>query len=87
MDIKEIVLKEINKHVEAAIPGVKDGIEQLLIEKIQSKEVEEAWATELNKRINLPFLNEKQEQKVFTEIVDKGTDIIAGVMRTMLSKV
>ena len=58
-----------------------------MIEKIQSEELEKAWATELNERINLPFLNEEQEQKVFEEIVDKGTDIVAGVMRSMLSKV
>ena len=87
MDIKAIVLEQVTKHVAAAVPDVKDGIEQLLIEKIQSKEVEEAWATELNERINLPFLNEKQEQQVFEEIVDKGTDIVAGIMRTMLTKV
>ena len=62
-------------------------IENLLIEKIQSEEVEKAWADALNKGINLPFLNEAQEQKVFEEIIDKGTDIIAGVMRTMLKKV
>jgi hypothetical protein len=87
IDIKSIVMEQVTKHIEEAMPGVKEGIEQLLIEKIQSKEVEKAWADELNRRINLPFLNESQEQKVFEEIVDKGTDVIAGVIGAMLKKV
>lgn len=87
IDIKSIVMEQVTEQLNNAMPKVKDGIENLLIEKIQSEEVEKAWADALNKGINLPFLNEAQEQKVFEEIIDKGTDIIAGVMRTMLKKV
>jgi len=80
-------MNQIQAKIEESVPGMKEGIESLIIEKIQSEEVEQAWASELNRRINLPFLNEAQEQKVFKEMVDKGTDIIAGVIRAALVKV
>ena len=36
MDIKSIVLNQLVKQAEAAVPDMKDGIEDLIIEKIQS---------------------------------------------------
>tara|TARA_R100000152_G_C6781969_1_gene217818 strand:+ start:376 stop:639 length:264 start_codon:yes stop_codon:yes gene_type:complete len=87
MDIKSIVLNQLVKQAEAAVPDMKDGIEDLIIEKIQSEEFEEKWASEINKKINLPFLNEKQEQKVFETIIDKGTDVFAAVLKELLKKV
>jgi hypothetical protein len=32
----------------------------------------------------LPILNEEQEQKVFEELVDKGTDLVAVVLSRLL---
>tara|TARA_R100000742_G_C4267826_1_gene86061 strand:- start:906 stop:1169 length:264 start_codon:yes stop_codon:yes gene_type:complete len=86
MDIKSIVLSEITKQIESSVPSMKDGIEDLIIQKIQSEEFEEKWASEINKKINLPFLNEEQEQKVFETIIDKGTDVFAAVLKQLLKK-
>lgn len=84
MDIKSIVVGEITKQVEASIPQLQSGLEALVISKIQSKEFEEEWATAINKKINIPWMNEKQEQEVFETLVDKGTDILAGIMSKLL---
>jgi len=86
MDIKSIVLNQLVKQVEASVPDMKDGIEDLIIEKIQSEEFEEKWASEINKKINLPFLNEEQEQKVFETMIDKGTDVFAAVLKELLRR-
>ena len=86
MDIKSIVLNQLVKQAEAAVPDMKDGIEDLIIEKIQSEEFEEKWASEINKKINLPFLNEEQEQKVFETMIDKGTDVFAAVLKELLRR-
>lgn len=84
MNIKSVVLGEITKQVEASIPELQKGLEALVIEKIQSKEFEKEWATALNKKLNLPFLNEEQEQELFETMIDKGTDIVAGIMSKLL---
>lgn len=84
MDIKSIVVGEITKQVEASIPQLTNGLESLVISKIQSKEFEKEWATAINKKINLPGLNEKAEQVIFEKMIDKGTDIVAGVMTKIL---
>ena len=87
MDLKQIILDQLVKQAESAVPEMKDGIEDLIIAKIQSEEFEEKWATEINKKINLPFLNEEQEQKVFETIIDKGTDVFSAVLKQLLKKV
>ena len=84
MDIKSIVLNELTKQVEATVPKMQDGIETFIIEKIQSEEFEKEWATAINDKVNLPLLNEEQEQKVFEELVDKGTDLVAVVLSRLL---
>ena len=86
MDIKSIVVGEITKQVEASIPQLQSGLEALVIGKIQSKEFEEEWATAINKKINIPWMNEEQEQVMFENLIDKGTDIFAGVMTKILEK-
>ena len=87
MDIKSIIIQSMVKHAESAVPELKGGIEDLIIQKIQSEEFEEKWASEINKKINLPFLNEEQEQKVFETIIDKGTDVFASVLKELLKRV
>jgi len=84
MDIKSIVLSELTKQVEATVPQLQSGIESFIIEKIQSEEFEKEWATAINEKINLPLLNEEQEQEVFEKLVDKGTDLVASVFARML---
>ena len=84
MDIKSIVLSQVTKQVEASIPELQNGIENFIISTIQSKEFEKKWATAINKKINLPGINEKAEQVLFEKMVDKGTDVIAGIMSSIL---
>ena len=84
MNIKSVVLGEITKQVEASIPELQKGIEALVIYRIQSKEFEEEWATAINKKVNLPLMNEAQEQEFFENVIDKGTDIVAGIMSKLL---
>ena len=84
MDIKSVVLGEITKQVEASIPELQKRIEVLVIDTIQSKEFEKEWATAINKKINLPGLNERAEQVLFEKMIDRGTDIVAGIMSKLL---
>tara|TARA_R100001463_G_scaffold26130_3_gene61349 strand:+ start:5339 stop:5602 length:264 start_codon:yes stop_codon:yes gene_type:complete len=85
MDIKSIVIGELTKQVESSIPQLSAGLEALIIDKIQSEEFEKEWATAINKKINLPLMNEEQEQELFENLIDKGTDIVAGIMKKLLS--
>lgn len=85
MDIKSIVIGELTKQVESSIPQLSAGLEALIIQKIQSEEFEKEWATAINKKINLPLMNEEQEQELFENLIDKGTDIVAGIMKKLLS--
>tara|TARA_Y100001972_G_scaffold3500_1_gene3939 strand:- start:335 stop:598 length:264 start_codon:yes stop_codon:yes gene_type:complete len=84
MDIKSIVIGELTKQVESSIPQLSAGLEALIIQKIQSEEFEKEWATAINKKINLPLMNEEQEQELFENLIDKGTDIVAGIMSKLL---
>ena len=84
MDIKSIVIGELTKKVESSILQLSAGLEALIIQKIQSKEFEEEWATAINKKINIPWMNEEQEQELFENLIDKGTDIVAGIMSKLL---
>ena len=84
MNIKSIVVGEITKQAELSIPALQKGIESFIIDKIQSEEFEKEWATAINKKINLPFLNEEQEQELLENVIDKGTDIVAGIMAKLL---
>ena len=85
MDIKSIVIGELTKQVESSIPQLSAGLEALIIDKIQSEEFEKEWATAINKKINLPLMNEEQEQELFENLIDKGTDIVAGIMKKLVS--
>tara|TARA_Y100000593_G_C4262868_1_gene313168 strand:+ start:927 stop:1193 length:267 start_codon:yes stop_codon:yes gene_type:complete len=84
MDIKSIVVGEVTKQIEASIPELQNGIEAFVINKVQSKEFEKEWASEINRKVNLPWLNEEQEQELFETLVDKGTDIVAGILSKLL---
>ena len=86
MDIKAIVVGEITKQAEASVPQLKQAINDYVIETIQSKEFETEWATAINQKINLPGLNERAEQVIFENMIDKGTDFFAGVMSKILQE-
>ncbi len=84
MDIKSMLVRLAEEQVEATVPQLQSGIESFIIEKIQSDEFEKEWATAINDKVNLPILNEEQEQKVFEELVDKETDLVAVVLSRLL---
>ena len=50
----------------------------MLTDSLKDKKKE--IATELNKRINLPFVSEEKEQILAEKVVDVLIDIIAGVL-------
>ena len=43
---------------------------------IQSEELKVELATKINKKLNLPFLNEEQEQELLEKLIDWVTDIL-----------
>jgi hypothetical protein len=48
---------------------------------IQSDELKEQLATKINKKINLPFLNEEQEQELLEKLVDWITDVLEDIAK------
>ncbi len=51
---------------------------KMIVSALQEKKVE--IATELNKRINLPFVSEEREQVLAEKVVDALIDIIEGIL-------
>ena len=70
MDIKSIIKDTFDDKVEETLPAVIDGMESFLVQRIQSDEIKKEWATWINEKVNLPFMNEKQEQEFFERLVD-----------------
>ena len=50
----------------------------MIVSALQEKKVE--IATELNQRINLPFVSEEKEQVLAEKVVDALIDIIEGIL-------
>ena len=51
---------------------------KMIISALQDKKVE--IATQLNKKINLPFVSEDKEQVLAEKVVDVFIDIIEGIL-------
>lgn len=51
---------------------------KMIVSALQDKKVE--IATELNQRINLPFVSEEKEQVLAEKVVDALIDIIEGIL-------
>ena len=51
---------------------------KMIVSALQEKKVE--IATELNQRINLPFVSEEKEQVLAEKVVDALIDIIEGIL-------
>ena len=51
---------------------------KMIISALQDKKVE--IATQLNKKINLPFVSEDKEQVLAEKVVDAFIDIIEGIL-------
>lgn len=50
----------------------------MIVSALQDKKVE--IATQLNKKINLPFVSEEKEQVLAEKVVDALIDIIEGIL-------
>lgn len=58
-----------------------DKMQDDMLSLLQSEEVETQIATAINKKINIPFVKESDEQKLFEQVVDVVTDVITGIFR------
>lgn len=58
-----------------------DAIQKQAINHLASAEMEEAIATKINKKIDIPFINEKQEQEFFKTVVGVCVDVIQGAFK------
>ena len=71
--LKKAVLAKI---IDKAKDHIVDEYQDEFIGYIQSDELKEELATKINKKLNLPFLNEEQEQELLEKLIDWVTDIL-----------
>ena len=69
---KAVLAKIVDKAKDHIIEEYKDET----INYIQSEELKVELATKINKKLNLPFLNEEQEQELLEKLIDWVTDIL-----------
>jgi|TARA_R100000482_G_C5128841_1_gene150533 hypothetical protein len=69
---KAVLAKIVDKAKDHIIEEYKDET----ISYIQSEELKVELATKINKKLNLPFLNEEQEQELLEKLIDWFTDIL-----------
>tara|TARA_A100001201_G_scaffold125_1_gene375 strand:- start:706 stop:942 length:237 start_codon:yes stop_codon:yes gene_type:complete len=69
---KAVLAKIVDKAKDHIIEEYKDET----ISYIQSEELKVELATKINKKLNLPFLNEEQEQELLEKLIDWVTDIL-----------
>tara|TARA_R100000664_G_scaffold20941_1_gene30204 strand:- start:775 stop:1038 length:264 start_codon:yes stop_codon:yes gene_type:complete len=81
MDFKKMLLDKAMDSVKAMADEQAKGAEEMLIQYIQSKEVEERLAEKMDKAINVPFVSDQKEEPMFRELADIMTDILAGAIR------
>jgi|TARA_R110002072_G_scaffold247455_3_gene406660 hypothetical protein len=71
--LKKVVLAKI---IDKAKDHIVEEYQDEFIGYVQSDELKEELATKINKKLNLPFLNEKQEQELLEKLIDWVTDIL-----------
>ena len=71
--LNKIVLAKI---VDKARDHILEEYKDEAVNYIQSDELKEELATKINKKLNLPFLNEEQEQELLEKLIDWVTDIL-----------
>ena len=76
--LKKAVLAKI---IDRAKDHIVDEYQDEFIGYIQSDELKEQLATKINKKINLPFLNEEQEQELLEKLVDWITDVLEDIAK------
>tara|TARA_R100000995_G_scaffold84876_1_gene65452 strand:+ start:355 stop:639 length:285 start_codon:yes stop_codon:yes gene_type:complete len=70
-ELKKMVIETSEETIEDNLPLVMASVEEMMLEKMDSDDVKKDLATWLNKKLNLPVMNEKQEQKLFESVIDK----------------
>ena len=71
--LKKVVLAKI---IDKAKDHIVEEYQDEFISYIQSDELKEELATKINKKLNLPFLNESQEQELLEKMSDWLTDVL-----------
>ena len=71
--LKKAVLAKI---IDKAKDHIVEEYQDEFISYIQSDELKEELATKINKKLNLPFLNESQEQELLEKMIDWLTDVL-----------
>ena len=57
--------------IEDNLPLLMSSVEHLMLKEIESGDHIKGLATWLNKKLNLPVMNEKQEQKFFEDVLSR----------------
>lgn len=70
-ELKKMVIETSEETIEDNLPLVMASVEEMMLEKLDSDDVKKDLATWCNRKLNLPVMNEKQEQKLFESIIDK----------------
>ena len=72
-NIKENITKWADEQAEK--------LEQLVIDKINDPEVRTKVINKWNDSVNIPILNEKTEERIFSAIYDTVVDVLEGVIK------
>lgn len=80
MSYKKIAFDYGKQAFEEAFEKAQDKAEEELLKRANSEETKVFIATKLNKRINLPILNESQEQHIF----EKATGLFQEVLQMII---
>ena len=70
-EIKKMVIETTEDTIEDNLPLVMSSVEQMMLNEIESGDHIKGLATWLNKKLNLPLMNEKQEQKFFEDLLSR----------------
>jgi|TARA_R100001163_G_C4990186_1_gene143053 hypothetical protein len=87
MNIKEMLIEKAIESAKKMADEQADNVEGMLIEYIQSEEVEKKLAEKMDKAINIPFVSDQKEEPMFREFADILTDVVAGAVKMVKSKV
>ena len=77
MKKKAVLAKILNK----AQNHIVDEYQDEFINYVQSDDLKVELATKINKKLNLPFLNEEQEQELLEKLIDWTTDVLEDIAK------
>mgnify|MGYP003646048431 CR=1 FL=1 len=60
---------------------IKDKVAGWVVEKINDPETRQKVVDKWNKNVNIPILNEKTEEKIFSAIYDSLVNVIEDVLK------